>query len=444
MHKIPTINVGIMSAEEILFSLNGSFLLNGNSAELSGEQSVRYENGMLKIEGSDSSAQELVFTPLDFDHSEFELKDVVIGVNFHWEQKENQKFKGALKLIVEDGKVTAINVLPLENYLISVISSEMSANSSLELLKAHAIISRSWLIAQIEKQEQITGATNQYESTFVSKHEYIKWYDREDHSNFHVCADDHCQRYQGVTRAHNPNVVRAVNETLGVILSYDGKVCDARFSKACGGVAELFENCWEPVSHPYLTAVVDNPQFPAGFEQDLTIEKNAKKWISSAPEAFCNTHDEAVLKQVLNDYDWSAKDFYRWTMEYSQAEISDLIRRRSGIDFGDILDLIPLERGTSGRLIRLKIVGSKRTVIVGKELEIRRWLSESHLYSLAFLVEKQDVENGLPQKFILKGAGWGHGVGLCQIGAAVMGHKGYKYDEILTHYFKNAMLEKRY
>ncbi|MCK3683421.1 SpoIID/LytB domain-containing protein [Maribellus sp. YY47] len=444
MHKIPTIDVGIMSADEILFSLNGSFLLNGNSAVLSGEQSVRYENGMLKMHNSDFCEKELLFTPIDFDQTEFQLKDVVIGVNFHWEQKENQKFKGALKLIVEDGKVTAINVLPLENYLISVISSEMSANSSLELLKAHAIISRSWLIAQIEKQEQITGATEKYESTFVSEHEYIKWYDREDHSNFHVCADDHCQRYQGVTRADNPNVVKAVNETSGVILSYDGKVCDARFSKACGGIAERFENCWEPVSHPYLTAVVDNPQFPAGFEQDLTIEKNAAKWITDEPEAFCNTHDEVVLKQVLNDYDWSAKDFYRWTVEYSQAEISDLIRRRSGIDFGDILDLVPVERGTSGRLIRMKIVGSKRTITVGKELEIRRWLSESHLYSSAFLVEKLEVENGLPGKFVLKGAGWGHGVGLCQIGAAVMGHKGYKYDEILKHYFKNATLEKRY
>lgn len=444
MHKIPTIDVGIMSAGQIQFCFNGLFQLSNGPKEMEGEQVVRIENGMLKLEAAGIAASELLFTPLDAENAAFELKDVIIGVNFHWEQKENQQFKGALKLIIENEKITAINVLPLESYLISVISSEMSANSSLELLKAHAIISRSWLIAQIEKQEQLTETTAKYESTFISESEYIKWYDREDHVNFHVCADDHCQRYQGVTRAHNPNVVTAVNETAGVILSYDGKVCDARFSKSCGGIAELFENCWEPVHHPYLTAVVDNPQLPAGFEQDLTIEKNAEKWIAAEPEAFCNTHDEVVLKQVLNDYDWSAKDFYRWTVEYSQAELSDLIRRRSGIDFGDILDLIPVQRGTSGRLVRLKIVGTKRTVTVGKELEIRRWLSESHLYSSAFLVEKVPGENDLPEKFVLKGAGWGHGAGLCQIGAAVMGHKGYKYDEILTHYFKNASLEKRY
>ena len=442
--KQPDITVGVMSRSQIDFTLNGRFTLNHSNTIFEGDQSVWLENGKLKLYHSSNYAEELFFVPENPETSSFELKDVTIGVNFHWEQQENQVFKGALKLIIENNLVTAINVLPIEEYLISVISSEMSATSSLDLLKAHAIISRSWLIAQIEKQEKITEETQQYESTFSTDNEYIKWYDREDHKHFHVCADDHCQRYQGITRAENPNVVRAVNETSGVILSYQGTICDARFSKCCGGVAELFENCWEPVNHPYLTAVVDNPELPAGFEKDLTIEKNAVTWLNNSPDAFCNTDDKEVLKQVLNEYDWTAKDFYRWTMEYSNLQLSELILKRSGNDFGTILDLIPVERGTSGRLIRLKIVGSKKTLTVGKELEIRRWFSESHLYSSAFTVEKLELSDGIPGKFMLHGGGWGHGVGLCQIGAAVMGHKEYKYDEILYHYFKNVDLEKRY
>nr|WP_321357332.1 SpoIID/LytB domain-containing protein [uncultured Draconibacterium sp.] len=440
----PNIHVGIMSADKIDFKLHGEYQLLGTKHTFSGDRSVRFENGNLQLTGSKISGDKLYFMPLDKKKSEFELKDVTIGVNFHWEQKEDQKFQGALKFIVEEGKITAVNILSIEDYLISVISSEMSAKSSLDLLKAHAIISRSWLIAQTEKQDKLTEAAETYEGTFKSDDEYIKWYDREDHTNFHVCADDHCQRYQGTTRSHNPNVVKAVNETAGVVLSYKGVICDARFSKCCGGIAELFENCWEPVNHPYLTAVIDNPDAPKGLETDLTVETNAVLWLKNAPEAFCNTDDEEVLKQVLNEYDWTAKDFYRWTVEYKQDELSALILKRSGHDFGKILDMIPVERGVSGRLIKLRIVGSKKTLTVGKELEIRRWLSESHLYSSAFFVEKQDVVDGVPGKIILHGGGWGHGVGLCQIGAAVMGHKGYKYDEILNHYFKNINLEKRY
>jgi len=440
----PNIHVGIMSGDKIEFNFKGKYRLSGTNNDFQGEQCICLESGQINLEGSSELMDEMSFSPVDFETSEFELKDVIIGVNFHWEQKETQSFQGALKFIVENGKLTAINILPIENYLISVISSEMSAKSSLDLLKAHAIISRSWLIAQIEKQDNLSETEQRYESTFESENEFIKWYDREDHVNFHVCADDHCQRYQGTTRSHNPNVVKAVNETAGIILSYNGVVCDARFSKCCGGIAELFENCWEPVNHPYLTAVVDNPEFPNGFETDLTVEENAVAWLQNAPEAFCNTDDEEVLKQVLNEYDWTAKDFYRWTIEYKNDELSDLILRRSGCDFGKIIDMVPVERGVSGRLIKLKIIGSKKTLTVGKELEIRRWLSESHLYSSAFLVEKQDVIDDVPGKFILHGAGWGHGVGLCQIGAAVMGHKGFKYDEILHHYFKNITLEKRY
>lgn len=440
----PNIHVGIMSSDKVEFNFDGEFQLEGSHKIYSGNLAAEILEGKLKLPGSRNLNDELIFSPVDFTTSEFELKDVTIGVNFHWEQKENQKFQGSLKLIIEDGKISAINILPIENYLISVISSEMSANSSLDLLKAHAIISRSWLIAQTDKQDKLTETTDTYESTFETENEYIKWYDREDHVNFHVCADDHCQRYQGTTRSHNTNVVKAVNETAGVILSYKGKVCDARFSKCCGGIAELFENCWEPINHPYLTAVIDNQELPKGFETDLTIEANAIPWLNKAPEAFCNTDDEEVLKQVLNEYDWTAKDFYRWTVEYSQDELSALLQKRSGRDFGKIIDMIPVERGVSGRLIKLKIIGSKMTLTVGKELEIRRWLSASHLYSSAFTVEKQNIIEDVPEKFVLHGAGWGHGVGLCQIGAAVMGHKGYKYDQILQHYFKNITLEKRY
>lgn len=444
MNTTPNIHVGIMSAEKIDFNFESQFQINGTEKVYEANQSVSIETGKIKLADSEVVGDELYFSPVDFEASEFELKDVTIGVNFHWEQKENQKFQGALKLIIEEGKITAINVLPIENYLISVISSEMSANSSLDLLKAHAIISRSWLIAQIEKQDKLSETKEAYESTFETEDEYIKWYDREDHVNFHVCADDHCQRYQGTTRSHNPNVVTAVNETAGVVLSYEGVICDARFSKCCGGIAELFENCWEPVNHPYLTAVIDNPQNPEAYKTDLTVEENAVPWLINAPEAFCNTDDEEVLKQVLNEYDWTAKDFYRWTIEYAQEELSALILKRSGRDFGKIIDMVPVERGPSGRLVKLKIIGSKKTLTFGKELEIRRWLSDSHLYSSAFTVDKKDVEDGVPQKYVLNGAGWGHGVGLCQIGAAVMGHKGYKYDEILQHYFKNVTLEKRY
>ncbi len=446
MRKLPVITVGIMNREKIDFSLNGNFLLSGKNETVSGNFSASVENGQIVVNGPSGqiSGTEIVFEPADLDSCELELKNVTIGVNFHWEQNENQRFQGALKLMVEDGKVTAINVLPVENYLVSVISSEMSAKSSPELLKAHAIISRSWLMAQIEKQEIISGSQAVYQVISETNDEYIRWYDREDHLNFHVCADDHCQRYQGTTRTHNPNVAKAVSETAGVVLSYQGKICDARFSKCCGGIAELFENCWEPVNHPYLTDVIDNPTLPSGFDTDLTVEQNAVKWIHGNPEAFCNTRDEEVLRQVLNEYDWSAKNFYRWTVEYSQQQISELLCRRSGRDFGQIIDLVPVERGKSGRLVKLKIVGTKKTLTVGKELEIRRWLSESHLYSSAFTIAKKEMVDGIPQQFILQGAGWGHGVGLCQIGAAVMGHKGYRYDEILLHYYKNAALEKRY
>jgi stage II sporulation protein D len=338
-----------------------------------------------------------------------------------------------------DGDVQVINICPIENYLYSVISSEMNADASLQLLKSHAVISRSWLMAQMEKP-----VSKKSSETQESEGEYIRWFDREDHKHFHVCADDHCQRYQGITRAHNKNVVLAVNETMGEVLKYKGSICDARYSKACGGVTELFENCWEDVPHPYLQRVVDRPASDQYKDTDLKIEENAETFIKIEPEAFCNTKDEKVLRQVLNDYDLESKDFYRWKVKYSQKELSALIKERSDIDFGDILDLVPIQRGESGRIIRLQIIGTKRILTIGKELIIRRWLSKSHLYSSAFLVERENENEGIPEGFIFYGAGWGHGVGLCQIGAALMGEKGYSYKEILEHYYKNAKIEKAY
>ncbi|MGQ1911075.1 SpoIID/LytB domain-containing protein [Marinifilum sp. RC60d5] len=440
--KEPQLRVGIMYEPKISFALNGIYILKQNGKEYTGKQSASYINNMIAFDGLVD--EELIFYPKFYEEGSFDLFDVTIGIKFHWERKEDQRFKGALHFICEDEKLTAINVLSLEDYLISVISSEMSATSSMELLKAHAIISRSWLIAQVIKGAELKKSETNYQSIIETDEEYIRWYDREDHVNFDVCADDHCQRYQGITKQSTKLVVDAIDATRGVVLTSEGEVCDARFSKCCGGVAETFENVWEPENHTYLQAVIDNPKIPAGYDMNLKNEAAADRFIRTSPEAFCNTTDKEILSQVLNDYDQETMDFYRWEVAYTQGEISELIERKTGKEFGQILDLIPVERGESGRLIKLKIVGKKRSLIIGKELEIRKVLSESHLYSSEFVVDKLGEENGIPAKFILIGAGWGHGVGLCQIGAAVMGAKGYKYDEILLHYFRGAELEKRY
>ena len=437
MNTEPKVSVGIMFEPQIVFVLGGEYLSEGKS--YSGEQRLFVNDGKVSFNGN--LYDELLFEPVKSE-STFELKDVTIGINFHWERKENQSFSGSVKFIVEDGKITAVNVLSVEDYLTSVISSEMSATASLELLKAHAVISRSWLLAQIQKNKEIVESKQEYSTMVVTEDELVRWYDREDHTRFDICADDHCQRYQGVTRASTSIVRDAIAQTRGLLLMSDGKICDARYSKSCGGAFEEFQYCWEDIKYPYLVKQRDSKtetELP-----DLTIEEEAEKWILSSPESFCNTTDKEILSQVLNHYDQETVNFYRWTQEYSQKELSALILKRSGVDYGDILDLIPVERGTSGRLVKLKIVGTKKTKTIGKELEIRRTLSESHLYSSAFVVEKIGNENGAPQKFVLKGAGWGHGVGLCQIGAAVMGEKGYKFDEILLHYFVGASLEKLY
>ena len=435
----PKIKVGIMSAAEVKFILDGDFHVSDNT--VSGSQ-VATTDGK-SIIWNNKEYTELFFEPAN-DEVSFWLEDVTIGVNFHWERKENQRFKGALKLIVENGKITPVNILGVEDYLLSVISSEMSATASLELLKAHAVISRSWLLAQIDKNKRIVDAGEQYSAVEkTSDDEMIKWYDREDHINFDVCADDHCQRYQGITRASTPQVAKAIEATRGQVLMDGENLCDARFSKCCGGVYEEFENCWEPIHYDYLAARRDGENetdFP-----DLTIEENAREWILTRPEAHCNTSDAEILSQVLNNYDQETTDFYRWEVTYTQEEISKLVKERSGMDYGNIVDLVPIARGTSGRLYKLKIVGTNKTLTIGKELEIRRTLSPSHLYSSAFVVEKGENDaNGFPSTFTLKGAGWGHGVGLCQIGAAVMGAKGYDYKEILLHYFVDAEIKEVY
>ena len=404
--KEPNVTVGIVSAEKIAFTLNAPYTAKGET--LTGNQEVEFSEGGILWRGN--QYRELTFTPQSNDAS-FSLHDVTIGVNFHWERKETQVFSGTLRLVVEADKIVAINELPVERYLTSVISSEMSASASKEFLKAHAVISRSWLLAQMEKRKKLDNGGGAFFSFVKKDDELIRWYDREDHTIFDVCADDHCQRYQGITKQSTPAAEQAISETRGQILAYGDEICDARFSKCCGGETEEFQYCWEDTPKPYLVSFHD---------------------------PYCNTSDKNILSQVLNDYDQETIDFYRWTVEYTQEQLSELINRKLKDDFGTITDLIPVERGKSGRIWKLKIVGTKKTFSIGKELEIRRALSETHLLSSAFDVEKQG------DRFILHGKGWGHGVGLCQIGAAVMGEQGKTYDEILLFYYRNAEIKHLY
>lgn len=433
----PEINVGIVNAQEIYFTLHA--LYHAKGATVSGPQCVSFHEGGILWNGE--VYRELTFHPLE-EQASFALEDVTIGIHFHWERQETQIFSGTLKLIVDEGKITAINQLPVEAYLTSVISSEMNATSSLEFLKAHAVISRSWLLAQIEKRQALSQKDSGFFPFTKTETEYIRWYDREDHTTFDVCADDHCQRYQGITKASNRTVAEAVKATRGQVLMYENTICDARFSKCCGGVTEEFSYCWENKDFPYLSAVRDDEKDQT--IPDLTDEKQAETWIRTTPASYCNTKDTHILSQILNNYDQETSDFYRWKVRYTQDELTELIRNRSRCDYGQIIDLIPVERGKSGRISKLKIVGTLKTFTIGKELEIRRTLSDTHLFSSAFVVDKGPEEGGVSSWFELTGAGWGHGVGLCQIGAAVMGEKGYAYDDILLHYYKEAKIRKLY
>lgn len=438
--KQPDVTVGIVSAQKIHFSLNKPYLAKGE--KVLGEQVVEFSEGGVLWNGNQYS--QLTFHPQSADAS-FSLSDVTIGVNFHWERKETQTFLGTLRFVVESDKIVAINELPVEKYLESVISSEMSATSSLELLKAHAVISRSWLLAQMQKRREVAESGNNFFSFTKKEDTLIRWYDREDHTLFDVCADDHCQRYQGITKETSPHVAEAIRQTKGQILMDGEEICDARFSKCCGGITEEFQYCWEDTPKTYLTAVRD---IALGVEHtlpNLTNEEEAEKWIRFNPPAFCNTQDKKILSEVLNDYDQETVNFYRWKETLSQEKLQQLIADKLKMDLGAILDMKAVERGKSGRISKLQIIGTEKTFTIGKELEIRRTLSDSHLLSSAFVVDKYDKdEQGVPQRFELIGAGWGHGVGLCQIGAAVMGEQGYHYDAILLHYYQGAEIKKLY
>ena len=438
--KQPDVTVGIVSAQKIHFSLNKPYLAKGE--KVLGEQVVEFSEGGVLWNGNQYS--QLTFHPQSADAS-FSLSDVTIGVNFHWERKENQTFLGTLRFVVESDKIVAINELPVEKYLESVISSEMSATSSLELLKAHAVISRSWLLAQMKKRREVAESGNNFFSFTKKEDTLIRWYDREDHTLFDVCADDHCQRYQGITKETSPHVAEAIRQTKGQILMDGEEICDARFSKCCGGITEEFQYCWEDTPKTYLTAVRD---IALGVEHtlpNLTNEEEAEKWIRFNPPAFCNTQDKKILSEVLNDYDQETVNFYRWKETLSQEKLQQLIADKLKMDLGAILDMKAVERGKSGRISKLQIIGTEKIFTIGKELEIRRTLSDSHLLSSAFVVDKYDKdEQGVPQRFELIGAGWGHGVGLCQIGAAVMGEQGYHYDAILLHYYQGAEIKKLY
>lgn len=445
----PIIRVGILQNQEtISFNLIGDYILN-DKLKLSDRKFVALPNGKNVILRENNqfvfSDEELKFVPLrinsDVEKAEykFEVENVLIGIDFHWEQRETETFEGIFYIKNKNGKLCLINEIEVERYLQSVISSEMNSESPYEYLKAHSIVSRSWLLAQLENRNNHRKVETQFQ---INDNERILWYDKTEHDDFDVCADDHCQRYQGLTRLRSNAALDAVKETFGQVLIHNNQVCDTRYSKCCGGISEEFQNVWQDVYHPYLRSIRDAENDDLIFPKS---ESDFENFIKSNPDAYCNTKDENLLKKVLNDFDLITKDFYRWKIEIKQLALKTLLEIKLGIDFGEIKALIPLERGKSGRIKKLKIVGTKKEFTIGKELEIRRALSEKHLYSSAFVVESVYKEGSeIPFKFILYGAGWGHGVGFCQIGGAVMASKGKRYDEILRHYFPDAELKKIY
>lgn len=436
----PQIRVGIIEgASQLRVSFNGTFY--AEQKLLQGDYAFFVQDAAICCRSADGTRTAFGKTLVcrhDTDAT-FSVDDVTIGINFHWERKQRQTFQGDAHLVLrDDGTLTLINVISVEEYLCSVISSEMSAEAPLELLKAHAVTSRSWLVAMLEREERFVGVPPL--RSIQKDNELIRWYDREDHAIYDVCADDHCQRYQGVSTILSDNAIKAVDQTRGLFLVSDGRICDARFSKACGGITERFASAWEDTDIPYLGSISDSAQSYPPVEN----EHDAEQWIRSRPDAYCNTENAAVLRQVLPAFDRETADFFRWKVVYDAEELAAIIREKSGCDFGVLRDIVPLERGPSGRIIRLRIEGSLKSQIVGKELEIRRWLSRTHLYSSAFVVEKVFGDGGTLVNIVLHGAGWGHGVGLCQIGAAVMAAKGFAAEEIVKHYFCGAELRKLY
>ena len=457
IHSQPLIEVGILSRNSIHFVLLSTYKLIGYQKDNpyrmeyyslpKGSYSCAYEDGMIRF-------QNKLFASLGFepesDSGRFILNNVRIGIEFHWEQEMQQCFEGALLIKTENHRLLAINRIALERYLYSVIASEMNARAHTEFLKAHAVISRSWLLAQLGTNTQTAqigpaAPENHPESPTAPENwsdspaERIRWYEREAHTQFDVCADDHCQRYQGLLEVDTPQVKTALSSTLGMVLCSGEDICDARFSKCCGGLTESFESCWADTRLPYLVSKPDLIPAP-----DRSSYADPEGFILGNPPSFCNTGDKDILEQVLKDYDFQTRDFFRWTVSYDARELSDLFKQRSGLDLGLLSDLEALERGGSGRIVRLKVTGSKGSLIIGKELEIRRCLSKTHLYSSAFVVDKVLDEQGKVRQFILHGAGWGHGVGLCQIGAAVMAEQGYGFEQILEHYYPNTQIKQLY
>ncbi|MEG2164146.1 MAG: SpoIID/LytB domain-containing protein [Bacteroidales bacterium] len=439
MLKEPRIKVGIVSGDKIQFSLSDVYVTGECDFCAGNYEAFLTMDGKISV-GGIVFGTEVEFAPV-VDESLFSLEDVMIGVSFHWQRNMRQSFRGALLLVAHNSKIVCVNNISLEQYLESVISSEMRSTSFLEFLKAHAVISRSWLLAQLP---QITGelpvekGIKQEEAEDMT----IVWYDREDHNIFDVCADDHCQRYQGVVLPLVPQIREALSATRGEVLISGGRICDARFSKCCGGVTELYESCWDDTPHQYLQSFADSEKISE--LPDLRDEAEAEKFIMSSPDAFCNSDSKDILSQILNDYDRETADFFRWEISYTQQDISTIIKNKTGTDFGLIKSLTPLKRGPSGRIVLLRIDGTKCSQTIGKELYIRRILSLTHLYSSAFVVKVGECHEGIPCSFTLHGAGWGHGVGLCQIGAAVMASRGYDYERILSHYFAAAKLCKIY
>jgi peptidoglycan hydrolase-like amidase len=438
----PRIKVGICDRyPEIRFRLNGAYRINGKT--LSGGFAARPRAGAIVL--CDDAGREVLRAPeirlAAGQGATFSLQAVTIGVHFHWERKEEQTFAGDLRFVpAEGGTLSAVNEISVEEYLVSVVSSEMGGEAPPEFFKAHAVASRSWLVAMLLRGERKKREGAGEEAAVRREGEILRWYDREDHALFDVCADDHCQRYQGITGRVTGRAAAAVRETRGVFLVRDGEICDARYHKACGGLTENYATCWEDRLVSYLSHISDS----ATPHPPIRTEAEAEKWILSGPDVYCRTHDPDLLRRILPSFDRETADFFRWEKGYEREELEKILRAKSGIDFGVLQRIVPLERGPSGRIRLLRIEGSKRKVTVGKELEIRRWLSPSHLYSSAFIVSAKYDPSGVPVRFTFHGAGWGHGVGLCQIGAAVLAGKGFKAEEILRHYFRGTQLVKRY
>jgi len=436
----PLVSVGLVErVESVTIILKGSFRDEDGREVPPGVYRVNKKGGRLVLTGPMSlDAERIKLAPVDIDKDWFSL-EATIGIEFHWQQREMQTFCGDLRIVPEgDDRVSVINDVPLEKYLTSVVCSEMSATSPSALVKAHSIISRSWLLAQIASRtvSEIGGPVEQTKAG-----ELIRWYDRQAHTHFDVCADDHCQRYQGTGRIVSKSVYESARETRGQVLMYRGATCDTRYSKCCGGVTEDFRTAWADTEIPYLIPVYDGPgDLPL---PPLNDETAFRKFLFEKPDVYCNCTDEDVLNQVLVSYDRETRNFFRWQVRLTAVEAGELIKEKLGVDVGRVVSMEPVERGLSGRLVRLRITGDKAQMVIGKELEIRRALSPSHLYSSAFAVDIAGPEKR-PEVFVLSGSGWGHGVGLCQIGAAAMAWNGSGYDSILGHYYPGTTIEKIY